>query len=118
MDLAAMASRIGKSIRVYLSDGDVAGIRHAEIVNWTGQALAFSRNSLADLKEWPEVRRQGVYFLVGIDEETGRDLVYIGGSGGSLRSTAPARCRQRFLVRVHRGHEQRREPDEVPHQVS
>lgn len=78
MDLAAMASRIGKSIRVYLSDGDVAGIRHAEIVNWTGQALAFSRNSLADLKEWPEVRRQGVYFLVGIDEETGRDLVYIG----------------------------------------
>lgn len=69
---------VGKSIRVYLSDGDVSGIRHAEIVNWTGQALAFSRNSLAELKEWQEVRRQGVYFLLGIDETSGRDLVYIG----------------------------------------
>lgn len=69
---------MGRSIRIYLADGDVSGTRHGEIVNWTGQALAFSRNNIAELKNWPEVKRQGVYFLLGVDEVTGRDAVYIG----------------------------------------
>lgn len=69
---------MGKSIRIYLAEADVAGIRHAEIVNWTGQALAFPRNRVSDLKNWPEVRRQGIYFLIGSDEHTGQEAVYIG----------------------------------------
>ncbi|HRH17091.1 MAG TPA: GIY-YIG nuclease family protein [Aquabacterium sp.] len=69
---------MGKSIRIYLADAEVGGIRHAEIVNWTGQALAFPRSKVADLKNWPEVRRQGVYFLIGTDEESGQEAVYIG----------------------------------------
>ena len=69
---------MGKSIRIYLADQQVGGIRHAEIVNWTGQALAFPRNQAANLKTWPEVARQGVYFLFGLDDETGQDAVYIG----------------------------------------
>jgi hypothetical protein len=69
---------MGRSIRIFLADGDVAGMRHAEIVNWTGQALAFSRNNIAELKNWPEVKKQGVYFLLGVDEASGRDAVYIG----------------------------------------
>lgn len=69
---------MGKSIRIYLADAEVGGIRHAEIVNWTGQALAFPRSKVAELKNWPEVRRQGVYFLIGADENTGQDAVYIG----------------------------------------
>lgn len=69
---------MGKSIRIYLADAEVGGIRHAEIVNWTGQALAFPRSKVAELKNWPEVRRQGVYFLIGADEESGQDAVYIG----------------------------------------
>jgi hypothetical protein len=69
---------MGKSIRIYLADAEVGGIRHAEIVNWTGQALAFPRNRSAELKNWPEVRRQGVYFLLGSDEETGQEAVYVG----------------------------------------
>lgn len=69
---------MGKSIRIYLADGSVSGVRHAEIVNWTGQALAVSRNNLTELIQWPEVRRQGVYFLIGIDSETDQGRVYIG----------------------------------------
>ncbi len=69
---------MGKSIRIYLADAEVGGIRHAEIVNWTGQALAFPRSKVSELKNWPEVRRQGVYFLIGADEDTGQDAVYIG----------------------------------------
>lgn len=69
---------MGKSIRIYLADGSVSGVRHAEIVNWTGQALAVSRNNLSELIQWPEVRRQGVYFLIGSDAETDQGRVYIG----------------------------------------
>jgi hypothetical protein len=69
---------MGKSIRIYLADAEVGGIRHAEIVNWTGQALAFPRNKVPELKNWPEVRRQGVYFLLGPDEQSLQDAVYIG----------------------------------------
>lgn len=69
---------MGKSIRIYLAETEVNGIRHAEIVNWTGQALAFPRNRVTDLKNWPEVRRQGVYFLIGQDEQSGQEAVYIG----------------------------------------
>jgi hypothetical protein len=69
---------MGKSIRIYLADGSVAGARHAEIVNWTGQALAFSRNNISELKNWPEARRQGVYFLFGFDDSSGQGVVYIG----------------------------------------
>ena len=69
---------MGKSIRIYLADAEVGGIRHAEIVNWTGQALAFPRNKIADLKSWPEIKKQGVYFLLGFDDASGQEAAYIG----------------------------------------
>ncbi len=69
---------LGKSIRIYLADGSVAGIRHGEIVNWTGQAIACPRSRFPELKEWPESKRPGVYFLFGQNEESGQDAVYIG----------------------------------------
>lgn len=34
---------IGRNIRIYLKDGSTSGIRHAEIANWTGQAIACCR---------------------------------------------------------------------------
>jgi len=69
---------MGKSIRVYLPNGSVSGIRHGEIVNWTGQALACPRSRFQDLSKWDEVHRPGVYFLFGSDEESGEEAVYIG----------------------------------------
>ncbi|WP_447125874.1 GIY-YIG nuclease family protein [Glaciimonas sp. GG7] len=68
----------GKSIRIYLADGSVSGIRHGEIVNWTGQAIACTRTRFGDLKDWPEARRPGVYFLFGINDQTGQEALYIG----------------------------------------
>ncbi len=68
----------GKNIRIYLSDGTVSGIRHAEIVNWTGQALSCPRNKISELSGWPESKRPGVYFLFGTDEQTIQQNVYIG----------------------------------------
>ncbi|MCS0631662.1 GIY-YIG nuclease family protein [Telluria mixta] len=69
---------MGKTIKIYLPDESVAGIRHAEIANWSGQALACPRSRFQELREWPEVQRPGVYFLLGVDDATGSDAVYIG----------------------------------------
>lgn len=69
---------MGKQIRIYLADNSPSGIKHAEITNWTGQALACPRSRFQDLRYWQEVKRPGVYFLFGHDDETGDDSVYIG----------------------------------------
>lgn len=69
---------IGRSIRIYLDDGSVSGIRHAEIVNWTGQAISAPRTQIKALAGWPESQKPGVYFLFGVDEESGEKATYIG----------------------------------------
>lgn len=71
---------MGKQIRIYLADGTSTGIRHAEITNWSGQALACPRPRFSELKDWGEIKRLGVYFLFGTNEESGEDAVYIGES--------------------------------------
>lgn len=68
----------GKSIRIYLADGTVTGIRHAEVVNWTGQALMCPRTRIGELSQWDEAKRPGAYVLFGIDPESGEPLAYIG----------------------------------------
>ena len=71
---------IGKTIKIYLDDGSVSGIRHAEIVNWTGQAVSSPRSKIKALESWSESKKPGVYFLFGVDENSGKDAVYIGDS--------------------------------------
>lgn len=68
----------GSSIRIYLADGTVTGIRHAELVNWTGQAIACPRSRISELASWEEAHRPGAYLLFGTDESSGKPAVYIG----------------------------------------
>lgn len=75
---------IGRSLRIYLDGGEVSGIRHAELVNSTGQALLCPRSRIAQLVEWETVaRRPGVYFLFGAEQVAARE-VYIGESESVL----------------------------------
>ncbi len=71
---------IGKSIRVYLADATVTGIRYAELVNWTGQAIVCPRNRLNELTSWPESAKPGVYFLFESRFGDTKPLSYIGES--------------------------------------
>lgn len=71
---------IGKSIRVYLADSTVTGIRYAELVNWTGQAIACPRNRLGELSSWPEASKPGVYLLFEARLGDSKPLAYIGES--------------------------------------
>lgn len=68
----------GRSVRLYLAEGSATGILTAEIVNWTGHVLACPRTRLeVALKEREELRRTGVYILIG--EGAGElPAVYIG----------------------------------------
>jgi hypothetical protein len=69
----------GRSVRLFLADGTATGILTAEIMNWTGHVLAAPRTRLEDALLRDELRRTGVYFLIGPDDE-GTDLlkVYVG----------------------------------------
>lgn len=70
---------IGKTIRLHLVEGDASGIMTTEIINWTGMILVAPRSQLAELAKREEVRRTGVYILVGPDpEQPARDAVYTG----------------------------------------
>lgn len=69
---------IGKTIRIFLASGSVTGVRHAEIVNWTGQALSCPRPQVKSLSSWEEACKPGVYFLFGDDPESGSTAAYIG----------------------------------------
>lgn len=73
-----------RSINIFLLDGDPNGIRVAQIMMSTIQAIAFRRNKLGEVrKTFPEIERPGVYILIGEDEnEPDRQLAYIGESEG------------------------------------
>lgn len=72
---------IGKTIRLFLIDGTATGLVSAEIMNWTGQVVAGPRSRLADMIARQEAGRSGVYFLTGLNPDSG-DLpwLYIGES--------------------------------------
>ena len=71
-----------RSINIFLLDGDPNGIRVAQIMMSTIQAIAFRRSKLGQVrKTFPEIERPGVYILIGDDEnEPDRQSAYIGES--------------------------------------
>jgi hypothetical protein len=68
----------GITIKLFLPQGDAQSLRTAELVNWTGKALAGPRSQLDDLLAREELGRSGVYFLLGNDPDTGKPAAYIG----------------------------------------
>jgi hypothetical protein len=66
------------TVRIFLTKGSPTSVRTAEISNWTGKALAGPRSQLEDMLKREEAGKPGVYFLSGVNPESGRDRVYIG----------------------------------------
>ena len=76
----------GKTIRIFLADGEPTGILLAEISNWTGKVLVASRSRRGQFSKREEVRRTGVYLLVGTDpDDPSRALAYIGEGDNVLK---------------------------------
>lgn len=68
----------GVTIKLFLPRGDAQSLRTAELVNWTGKALAGPRSQLDDLLAREELNKSGVYILLGVDPDTGKPAAYIG----------------------------------------
>jgi hypothetical protein len=66
------------TIRLFLVHGDAKRLRTAELSNWTGKAVAGPRSELDGVLARDEASKSGVYFLSGIDAESGRPAVYVG----------------------------------------
>lgn len=74
-----MIQTAGKSIRIYLVDGDASGLLTAEVMNWSGKLLVSPRTKLAELAKREEIKRTGLYILAGPDPENPiGEVVYIG----------------------------------------
>lgn len=67
----------GKTIKLFLIEGDPNGRMTGELSNWTGKAYKIPRVKIKDCGDRPDLTNPGIYFLFGKDE-TGKDLVYIG----------------------------------------
>ena len=66
------------TIKIFLVHGDPKRLRTAEISNWTGKAVAGPRSEFDSVLAREESQNSGVYFLTGVDPETGKHAVYIG----------------------------------------
>ena len=68
---------VGKSISLFLIDGTVDGVIACELFNWTGKGYKIPRTLLKTVADREDLKKAGVYFLVGHDESD-QPLVYIG----------------------------------------
>lgn len=69
----------GITITSYLVNGNPEGISMSYVSNWTGQAIKIPRNAFLDTKDLHELKRPGVYYLIGYKEENPDEvLVYVG----------------------------------------
>ena len=66
------------TISLFLANGSPTGLRIGEISNWTGLAIAAPRSDLESFLAEKELAKPGVYFLTGIDADTGEPAIYIG----------------------------------------
>ncbi len=68
--------QIGKTIQIYLPDGNPRGLKIAEITSRTVQAVLIPRSLLEDATRRDELKNVGVYLLFGNNET--KPQVYIG----------------------------------------
>lgn len=70
---------LGKSISLFLIDGTPDGVIACELSNWTGKGYRIPRNNLKDVSNRSDLKKPGVYFLIGHNEDD-KQTVYIGES--------------------------------------
>jgi GIY-YIG catalytic domain. len=75
--------RFGKTIKIYLIDGDPNGRMSCELSNWSGKAYKLPRKLIKESANRPDLDNTGVYILFGrTDDIEEKDLAYIGEAEG------------------------------------
>ena len=68
------------SVRIYLQDGHIDGVKVVARSKWSGRALVIPRNSLPEEIDRDELNAPGVYVLIGPADQQGRETIHIGAS--------------------------------------
>lgn len=76
--------KFGKTIKIFLIDGEPNGRMTCELSNWSGKAYKIPRIKVKDCIDRNDLVSTGVYLLLGKDEE-GKELVYIGEAESILK---------------------------------
>ena len=76
--------KFGKTIKIFLIDGEPNGRMSCELSNWSGKAYKIPRIKVKDCSDRTDLISTGVYLLFGKDEE-GKDIVYIGEAESILK---------------------------------
>ena len=76
--------KFGKTIKIFLIDGDPNGRMSCELSNWSGKAYKIPRIKIKDCTDRDDLTSTGVYLLFGKDED-GKDKVYIGEAESILK---------------------------------
>jgi hypothetical protein len=71
-------NRRGFTVTIFVPHGDPEGLKIVEKSNWTGQGLVIPRAIFAESKERDELKRTGVYLLIGPGESSDFPIVYFG----------------------------------------
>lgn len=76
--------KFGKTIKIFLIEGDPNGRMSCEISNWSGKAYKIPRIKIKDCADREDLTNTGVYLLFGKDDD-GKDQVYIGEAESILK---------------------------------
>ncbi len=75
--------KFGKTIKIFLIDGEPNGRMTCELSNWTGKAYKIPRTQVKICTDRPDLNNTGVYMLFGkVPDDTTKSLVYIGEAEG------------------------------------
>lgn len=85
----------GRTIQLYLVDGQPSGLIIASIHGWTGSVIVASQSTFSRLLARPEVGRAGVYLLFGPDPEDNLSTRAYIGEADSVRDRLPRSADQR-----------------------
>lgn len=66
------------TLKIFLVYGDPKRLRTIELSNWTGKAVSGPRSEFDKVLQREESLGSGVYFLTGVDPDTGDKAIYIG----------------------------------------
>ena len=76
--------KFGKTIKIFLIDGDPNGRMSCELSNWSGKAYKIPRIKIKECTDRVDLTSTGVYLLFGKSDE-GKDQVYIGEAESILK---------------------------------
>ncbi len=74
----------GKTIRLFLIEGDPNGRWACELSNWNGKAYKIPRTKVKECDDRGDLNNTGIYLLLGKDEEN-NELIYLGEAENILK---------------------------------